>query len=1130
MTDQRTPRVRTGARRLVVAVAALALSGVSAAATGATAAPSAPKPRAFQLVRPLSTSRVAGFKSLSARVARSDTALLAARGTAMKSVVVKLDYDAIAAYRGNLRGLAATSPEVTGQRLDVRSTAARSYGRYVDAIDARFRQAASQLAGVRLGRSLKIVYGGVALRLPANQITALTKLPGVAAIQRDALNQPQSSETEFVGANALYPQLGGQPDAGKGIIFGDLDTGVWPENPSLADLGNLPAPPPAPSGQPRACDFEDVALPRQPRFRCNNKLIGGAPFLETYNSVLGDEPYATSARDSDGHGTHTTTTAAGNARSSAPIFGINRGPVSGIAPGAYVISYKVCGIQGCFGSDSAAAVAQAVLDGVNVINFSISGGSNPYQDPVELAFLDAEAAGVFTAASAGNSGPDPATTDHLGPWVTTVAASTQSRAYVATATIRSSDGARLVAEGASITPGISTPTPVVLATAIGLDDICSTPAAPGSATGKIVVCIRGGTDATGAPVGRVQKGFNVKQGGAAGMFLVNPVTEDTETDNHFLPVVHFDNPAGQRVIDFLAAHRNVTATFVSGQKRTGFGDVMAAFSSRGPSGPWLKPNITSTGVQVLGGTTPTPFDVASGPPGQSYQAIAGTSMSAPNIAGSAVLLKALHPTWTPMQIQSALMTTANERVVKQDGVTPADPFDFGGGREDLSKAGDPGLTFGVDTRDFLAAETNTLNRVDLNLASVYSDQVPGRLETTRRAVNVTAKPLTFRASGSSNGSLTVTVKPAVFTVQPGQVVDLRITLDMTAAPIGGFSFGRIDLVEQGGTRRLHVPVAAQRGQGSVSLASSCTPSSIGVGGQQSTCTITAQNQSLTSTTASLRTDVGNGLAIDSVSGATRQGARTAVLANQTLGPRSPDAPRIVSGTTPGGGFLDLAAFGVTPSPIGDEEIQNLDVPPFVYAGGTYTTVGIVSNGYAVAGGGDSSDVDFVPQTFPNPARPNNVIAPLWTDLDGTGSPGISAALLSDSSTGDSWVVLQWDVHVFGSASSVERFQVWIGVNGTEDVSVGYGTVSDPVAAGAPFNAGAENADGSAGDNVAGLPASDFVVQSTPGVPGGTASYTVTVHGVTPGPVNPVRTQLLSPSVRGTTVDVQNVAVVPRGGS
>ena len=197
-------------------------------------------------------------------------------------------------------------------------------------------------------------------------------------------------------------------------------------------------------------------------FQCNRKLIGGQPFLETYNDVVGGEVYPDSARDSNGHGTHTTTTAAGNIVDNVQVFGIQRGPISGVAPGAWVLAYKVCGVEGCFGSDSAAAVQQAILDGADVINFSISGGTNPFTDPVELAFLGAYQAGITVAASAGNEGPGAGTVNHLSPWVITVAASTQARAFNSTLTLTGGgDTVELV--GSSITHGLATPAPVVQA-------------------------------------------------------------------------------------------------------------------------------------------------------------------------------------------------------------------------------------------------------------------------------------------------------------------------------------------------------------------------------------------------------------------------------------------------------------------------------------------------------------------------------------------------------------------------------------------------------------------------------------------------------------------------------------------
>ena len=168
-----------------------------------------------------------------------------------------------------------------------------------------------------------------------------------------------------------------------------------------------------------------------------------------YNTLVTGE--YTSARDDNGHGTHTASTAAGNAGVKASIFGVDRGTISGITPRARVIMYKVCGLNGCYSSDSANAVQQAILNGVNAINFSISGGSNAFSDAVELAFRDAYSAGVFVAASAGNSGPTADTTDHRGPWVTTVAASTHNRAFQTTATVTASGATPLALVGTSLT-------------------------------------------------------------------------------------------------------------------------------------------------------------------------------------------------------------------------------------------------------------------------------------------------------------------------------------------------------------------------------------------------------------------------------------------------------------------------------------------------------------------------------------------------------------------------------------------------------------------------------------------------------------------------------------------------------
>ncbi len=1116
--------VAVSRRRMIstlAAAAALALVMLGVPASAATA----PTPTGQQKLTatPLTpSSRLQGAKSASSRLARTDRSLLGQRSAAPVHVVVKLDYDSLAAYAGHLKGLPATSPSVTGKALNLSSDAARRYQGFVQGVEQRFLGALPvSVPAARAGARLRTTYGGVAVTLPSNQVAELLKLPGVIAVQRDALAQPLTdSSPQFLGAPTIYNQLHQTAnDAGKGVIVGVLDTGAWAEHPSYVDHGNLPAPPPKADGTPRTCNFGDNPLTAaNDPFVCQRKLISGQPFLATYNAVLGDEPYPNSARDSDGHGTHTSTTAAGGPVAHADPLGIDRGAIHGIAPGAHVAVYKVCGPQGCFQSDTVTAVGQAILDGVNVINFSISGGVDPYTDSVELAFLDAYAAGITVSASAGNEGPGAATVNHNSPWVLTVAASTQTRTFRSTATLRGG-GATLQISGATITSGISSPAPVVRASDPPYADAqCIKPVPAGTFTGKIVACER--------TANRALKSFNVLQGGAVGMILYNTFPFDVFTDNHWIPTVHVDTPEANQLLAFLAAHPDATASWPQGSKTTWQGDRVTFFSSRGPGSDWVKPDVTAPGLQILAGNTPTPnpAEPVLGPPGNLFQAIAGTSMSSPHAAGSAALVKALHPSWTPGQIKSALETTARTAgVTKENGTTPADPFDVGGGRVDLTKAGDPGLTFDESAAGYAAGAGTPLDRIDLNTPSVNAPTMPGVISTTRTARNVTNQILAYKVGTQAPAGTSISVSPSLFAVLPGHQVTLNITISAPAAAQGQY-FGRINLDQVGGPRDLHLPVAFFKRQGIVSLSQSCDPSAIKVISGRSTCTVAVQNNSLSPADVSSSSTTSLSLNVTEATGATRVNGHK-VTASTTLAGRQPDAPHIAPGAL--FGYIPLDAFGVTPIAIGDEQALNFNVPAFNYAGQTFNQLGVVSDGYLVAGGATGQDINFVPQTLPDPARPNGVLAPLWTDLDGTGAPGVFAANLTDGV--DNWFVVEWRVNFFGTTST-QVFQVWIGLNGTEDITFAYDPLNLPDAppAGFGLTVGAENSDGSAGEQTAATfpgtpPTGDLRVSSTPGAPGGSLTYSFKVQGILPV-AGTVRTDMTTPLVRGTTTDVDTVNV------
>ena len=1070
---------------------------------------------------PESTMTVA--KSSSGRLAQTDPSLLDRTDATPINVVVKLDYDATASYKGDIAGLAATSPSVTGTKLTGKSGAEQAYESYTSGLDNSFRsELASAVPSAQAGNSLQRVYGGVAVRLPANQVSKLLSIGGVAAVQTDQLQHVDTIESpEFIGAPTVWAQTGGQSLSGQGVIFADLDTGIWPEHPMLADNAGLGSPPPTASGVARPCNFGDNPLtPAVDPFVCNHKVIGGRPFLATYGAVLGfaDEVFPTSARDSNGHGTHTTTTAAGDPVTSAPIFGVERGPVSGVAPGAWVLEYKVCGLQGCFGSDSAAAVAQAIVDGANVINFSISGGAQPYSDAVELAFLDAYNAGILVAASAGNSGPGAGTTDHHGPWTLTVAASTQSRQFQSTLTVTGTDGVSASFVGTSLTHGIDTATPIVLAQDIpGYNRDCLGELAPGTATGKIVACHR--------TPGRIQKGVNVLAGGAVGMILYNQPLADTESDNHFLPAVHLAD--GTDFLNFLAAHGGGVGTFTEGVKAEGQGDVMAAFSSRGPGGQFLKPDITAPGVQVLAGNTPIPDEVAGGAPNQYYQAIAGTSMSSPHIAGSALLMKALHPTWGPGKIKSALMTTANTNVVKEDLVTPADPFDFGAGRVDLTKAGSAAIVFEDTAQRMFDLGQNGVTALDLNLASIDVPTMPGTVTVHRTATNVTNSSYNFTVSTTAPAGARIRVSPDHGRIRAGrsQTFDITITSN---APTGQY-FGQINF-DSSSSPGLHMPVAFFNQQGDVTLTQSCTPASVREG-RTTTCSIVASNQSDGEATTSITSKVSERLQITGAVGATvNSRGNTAVAGPVVLAAPADGIPSIApSTTTPGGGYLDLGLFGVTPLAIGDEQNFNFNVAPYLFGGKSYTRIGIDSNGYINVGGAtDGSDITFIPQTLPDPARPNGVLAPYWTDLDGSGAPGVSVADLTDGV--NDWIVVQWDTHVYGdvSAAGSRRMQVWIGVNGTEDISYEYdaNTIGVDAPLGYGLTVGAESIRGTQGAQITGPPAGSYVVTSTPGTPGGSMAVTLTIRGRDRGNAT-LTSSMVTNVVAGATIMTTSIPVTRR---
>jgi hypothetical protein len=747
--------------------------------------------------------------------AARDTGGGKARGTGRGNnglyIVQLLDQPAVA-YTGGVAGLKGTKPN-KGQKLDPNSP---DVVKYVDYLDGKHNAKVAAVGGRKV-YSYHYTFNGFAAELTAAQAAKLSADPEVVAVTKDSLSKLDTSRTpSFLGLDApggVWSKLSGSTNpiiangpnsggAGEGIVVGIVDSGVWPENPSFSDRdaeGKLVFQQ-LPGWNGKCVPGEQFAASS-----CNQKLIAAQWYGEGFGGAAGIKasfPYEfVSARGADGHGSHTASTAAGNFGVDAVIDGTNLGKISGMAPRARVAVYKSCwGIPpegGCFTSDSVAAIDQAVADGVDVINFSISGSLTSFLDPVEVAFLFAADAGVFVAASAGNSGPAASTVAHNSPWLTTVAAGTHDRVYRASVTL--GDGSIYTGVGL----GAAVPSaPLILSDNVGLPGADATQVRlcfsgtldPAKVEGKIVVCDRGIN-------ARTDKSLAVKQARGVGMILVNTSPNSLNADFHSVPTVHLQSTDRAAVRAYVTANSgSATAALGKGEQVGGAAapDV-ASFSSRGPAlaggGDLLKPDILAPGVDILAAVSPVEA-------GRNFDFLSGTSMSSPHMAGLAALMKQLYPGWSPAAIKSAFMTSST--LARNNGSPIAGgPFDYGAGHVVPNSAMDPGLVYDSGWTDWLGFLCGTgqlqasycpqirIDPSDLNYPSIAIGDLAGTQTVKRTVTNVSGKKLTVSASVSGLAGVNAVVTPASLTLNPGEAKSFTVQFTTAGAALNAYTTGQL---------------------------------------------------------------------------------------------------------------------------------------------------------------------------------------------------------------------------------------------------------------------------------------------------------------------------------------------------
>jgi subtilisin family serine protease len=729
--------------------------------------------------------------------------------------IVQLAEQPVTAYTGGIKGLQATKPR-KGQKIDPNSAAVVNY---LSFLQSRQEAILASVGGGKKLHSYGYVFNGFAAELTAEQAAKLAATPGVLNVTKDYARELETSSTpDFLGLSGSAGVWNSLGVTGENVIIGIIDGGAWPEHPSFSDRTgvNGNATQDGKLGYQQIPGWNGRCVPGEAftASNCNQKLIGARYYNAGWGGNAGIDaqlPWEyNSPRDFGGHGTHTATTAGGNANVPATGPASVFGSISGIAPRARIAAYKVCWETGtggsCFNSDSVAAIDQAVADGVDVLNFSISGSATSFRDAVEVAFLFAADAGVFVAASAGNSGPASSTVAHASPWLTTVAAGTHNRDGAGSVTL----GNGATYSGASVATAVG-PAPFIDSTAAGLPGADPTAVAlcfaaednggvaaldPAKVAGKIVLCDRGVT-------ARINKSLAVQEAGGVGMVLVNTSANSINADLHFVPTVHLQN-TDRAAVKAYAATAGATATINAATIiYSAAAPFTAAFSSRGPSraanGDILKPDLIAPGQDVLAGVAPP------GNSGRLFDIYSGTSMSSPHVAGLAALFKQKYPGWSPMAIKSALMTTGYDVL---DGGTPApntNPvliFRQGAGHVAPAKAFNPGLVYNSSFDDWLSflcgaqpgggcTGVTPMDPSDLNQASIAIGDLAGLQTVKRKVTNVSGGPLTVSAGVTGMLGFTTTVTPSTLTLAPGQTREFTVSFVQTSAAPNAYTGGQL---------------------------------------------------------------------------------------------------------------------------------------------------------------------------------------------------------------------------------------------------------------------------------------------------------------------------------------------------
>ncbi|HKD31834.1 MAG TPA: S8 family serine peptidase, partial [Gaiellaceae bacterium] len=318
------------------------------------------------------------------------------------------------------------------------------------------------------------------------------------------------------------------------------------------------------------------------------------------------------------------------------------------------------------------------------------------------------------------------------------------------------------------------------------NDSTRSPLPAGSLGGVVALVSRGGCSFE-------SKAERVARAGGTGIVLV----DNRSGEANFIPVLlpigggmisDLDGANLRAFLDANGGRSTFRATPTSDPReiQTGRSGIITSFSSAGPTNfdHRLKPDLAAPGGAVLSSTL---REFA----GSDFAVFDGTSMAAPHVSGAAALLLQQHPSWTPQQVKSALMTTAGPAWADTARTQEASVLLEGGGLINVEAADSPKLFANPSSLSFGYLDASTAAASKSLLISL-SDAGGGSGAWT----------VSVEAQSASSGA-SVTPGASVVTVAPGGSVDLPVVAGASAGAPRDDDYGFVVL--QRGADRIRIP-------------------------------------------------------------------------------------------------------------------------------------------------------------------------------------------------------------------------------------------------------------------------------------------------------------------------------------